>query len=296
MSQFEPNITAASPSQIEMQWPAPLSAKEWDERFPGALDNIGFFGGPANVVLQLANLPVGYGVMESPVESGSVLKHPIKRARTTATYLSVAMLGTTEEKLAYRQAVNKAHSYIRSTEKSPVKYNAFNPELQLWVAACLYWGFANVNTRFSNKWTPQHTTDLYRYASPLGTTLQVRADMWPKDAEAFQAYWDKNMAEFKLDEKVRSFLRNLIDLKHRPYLTRTLIGPLVRFITTGFLPPRLREEMHYTWTEKDQKKFDRFIKIARFINGLLPRHIRQSGALLIMADFRRRLRNGSPLI
>ncbi|MDQ8036044.1 MAG: oxygenase MpaB family protein [Pedobacter sp.] len=294
MTKYENKMTYAQQS-IEMDWPAPLTPKEWDERFPGILDNIGIFGGPANVIMQLINLPVGYGVVESPLESSSVLKHPIKRARTTATYLAVAMLGNTEEKLIYRQAVNKSHAHIRSTEKSPVKYNAFTPELQLWVAACLYWGFANVNTRFSKSWTSAHTADLYHFAAPLGTTLQVRTDMWPADAQAFQEYFDSNLEKFTLDEPVRNFLRNLIELKHRPPVVSALLGPVVRFITTGFLPPRVREEMHYSWTEKDQRKFDRFLRIAGTINRLLPRPVRQAGTLLVMADFRRRVRKGLPL-
>ncbi len=41
--------------------------------------------GPANVIMQLARPGVGYGVLESRVESGRVDRHPIKRARTTFT-------------------------------------------------------------------------------------------------------------------------------------------------------------------------------------------------------------------
>ncbi|HXO57836.1 MAG TPA: oxygenase MpaB family protein, partial [Mycobacterium sp.] len=41
--------------------------------------------GPANVIMQLAQPGVGYGVMESRVESGRIDLHPIKRARTTFT-------------------------------------------------------------------------------------------------------------------------------------------------------------------------------------------------------------------
>ena len=55
---------------------------------------------------------------------------------------------TAEEKLAYRRAVNGAHAQVYSTDESPVEYNAFNPELQLWVAACLYWGFARLSSFF----------------------------------------------------------------------------------------------------------------------------------------------------
>ena len=40
--------------------------------------------------MQLARPGAGYGVMESRVESGRADRHPIKRARTTLTYLAVA--------------------------------------------------------------------------------------------------------------------------------------------------------------------------------------------------------------
>ena len=48
----------------------------------------------ANVIMQLALPGVGYGVLESPVDSGNVYKHPFKRARTTGTYLAAAVYGT----------------------------------------------------------------------------------------------------------------------------------------------------------------------------------------------------------
>src|SRR5213076_1469666 len=54
--------------------------------------------GAANVVMQLALLPVGRGVAESTVDSGRVDKHPYKRQRTTGQYLIVAMLGTEAER------------------------------------------------------------------------------------------------------------------------------------------------------------------------------------------------------
>lgn len=295
MTKYESDMTPATKSPIEMSWPEPLTAKEWDERFPGVLDSIGFLGGPANVIMQLALLPVGYGVKESPVKSGSVLTSPFKRARTTATYLAVSMIGTTEERLAYRQAVNKVHAHIRSSEQSPVKYNAFDANLQMWVAACLYWGFADTSTRLNGAWTPEQAAEFYRLAKPLGTTLQVRSDMWPEDLEAFQAYWEKNLDALTLDEPIRKFLTDLIEFKHLPLLNR-LIGRYNRFVTAGFLPQKLRDEMHYEWTAEDQKKFDRFLKVLGRVNGALPRPVRQAGTLLVMAGFRYRLRKGKALV
>ena len=108
---------------------------------PLYLDGVGaFLAGPANVVMQLALAPVGYGVLESKVDSGKVTLHPLKRFRTTFTYLAVAMLGTDADRDRYRAAVNSAHRLVHSDEASPVPYNAFDPALQLWVAACLYYG------------------------------------------------------------------------------------------------------------------------------------------------------------
>ena len=48
----------------------------------------------ANVIMQLAAPAVGYGVLESPVDSGNVYKHPLKRSRTTGYYLAAATVGT----------------------------------------------------------------------------------------------------------------------------------------------------------------------------------------------------------
>ena len=59
-----------------------------------AMDFWSFAAGAANVIMQLSSPGVGYGVVESKVDSGNLLKHPWKRARTTFQYLAVAILGT----------------------------------------------------------------------------------------------------------------------------------------------------------------------------------------------------------
>src|SRR5881227_1423983 len=88
--------------------------------------------GAANVVMQLALLPVGRGVAESTVDSGRVDKHPYKRQRTTGSYLIVAMLGSEAERRAMRSEVNRQHSaVVRSADEADVAYSAFDPKLQL---------------------------------------------------------------------------------------------------------------------------------------------------------------------
>ena len=66
--------------------------------------------GGANVIMQLARLPVGRGVAESRVDSGRVDRHPIKRLRTTTAYLLIAMLGTEAERTELRRQIDRVHA------------------------------------------------------------------------------------------------------------------------------------------------------------------------------------------
>jgi len=286
----------ATVSPLETQWPAPLSAREWDQRFPGVLDSVGMLAAGANIIMQLALAPVGHGVAESKVHSGSIFHHPIKRTRTTLTYLAVAMLGDAAEKQAYRSAVNRSHAQVRSDANSPVKYNAFDPELQLWVAACLYWGYTDLMEKLRGPLSRELQEAFYRLAHPLGTTLQVRQEMWPEDLAAFEQYWQQTLPKLRIDPKVRAMLTDIADLKFLPPLVSVLFGAFNRFVTAGFLPAEVREQMHFDWSAAQQRRFERTLKVVSAVNRLLPRVVRQAPTLLFMRDFRRRLRKGLPMV
>ena len=277
-------------------WPPPLGPAELDRRYPGIIDGIAFLAGSANVIMQLSWRGVGRGVVESTVESGQLFKHPVKRARTTITYLGVALVGTREEKLAYREAVNGAHRHVRSTARSPVQYNAFDPELQLWVAACLMYGVLDTRRRLRGDLPRATLEEMYLLLTPLGTTLQVRPESWPADLAAFEAYWEHGLAKMELDDEVRSYLVAFASLKFLWRPLRFLFGPFHRFLTTGFLPEPVRRLMHLPWTARQQRRFDRVVRGLALVNRMLPRAIRQLPNTLVMWDFRRRLRRGKPLI
>jgi uncharacterized protein (DUF2236 family) len=119
--------------------------------------------------MQLSRPGVGYGVMESRVDSGNLFKHPIKRTRTTFTYLAVVMMGNESERAHYRRGVNRSHSRVCSTENSPVSYDAFDPDLQLWVAACLYQGFRDTYRLFGPPADPATWERLYQESASIGS-------------------------------------------------------------------------------------------------------------------------------
>ncbi|MFC5750906.1 oxygenase MpaB family protein [Actinomadura rugatobispora] len=250
----------------------------------------------ANVVMQLSRLPVGRGVAESKVESGRIDKHPIKRGRTTLSYVAVAWHGTDEEREWMRKEVNRSHRFVRSDASSPVKYNAFDRELQLWVAACLYKGTEDVLQALYGPLGDKALDDLYTHAARFGTTLQVPADLWPADREAFAEYWKEELGKLEMDRVTRAYLQALTDLSFLPAPARWTLGRFSRFVTLGFLPPEFREELGLPWSERDQARFAHFTRRAARINRVMPRRMRAFPWNLYLRDARRRLDTGRPFV
>ena len=71
------------------------------------------------------------------------------------------MLGSDMERVRYRQAVNGSHRLVRSGADSPVRYNAFDRDLQLWVAACLYYGAVDVVEKMRGPMTDAQADAFY---------------------------------------------------------------------------------------------------------------------------------------
>ena len=268
--------------------------------FGDGLMGVTLLAGPANVIMQLARPGVGYGVLESRVESGRIDLHPIKRARTTFTYLAVAVAGNDAQKAAFRRAVNRAHAQVYSTPDSPVQYNAFDPELQLWVAACMYKGALDVYRIFIGEMDDEQADRHYREGMALGATLQVPPEMWPADHAAFDRYWDESLGKVHIDDAVRGYLYPIAVARMRgmalPGRLRRLPESVALLITTGFLPQRFRDEMRLPWDPAKQRRFDRLMAALRTVNRVMPRFVRRFPFNLMLWDLDRRIKTGLSLI
>ena len=261
---------------------------------------IGLLSGPANVIMELARPGVGYGVKDSRVESGRADRHPIKRARTTFTYLAVALSGSEAQRATYRRAVNQSHAQVYSTPDSPVEYDAFDKDLQLWVAASIYKGFVDVYRIFVGEMDDETANLHYREGMTLGTTLQVPAEMWPADRKAFDEYWQQSLNQVHIDDAVREYLYpiaagRIAGVKIPRWLERRL-DAVNLFITTGFLPQRFRDEMGLPWDVSKQRRFNRLMAALGTVNNLLPSFIRQFPFNACLKDLDWRIRTGRPLV
>jgi uncharacterized protein (DUF2236 family) len=250
----------------------------------------------ANVIMQLALLPVGRGVAESRVDSGRADLHPIKRLRTTLTYVVITVYGTDAERIALRREVNRAHKDVHSLPGDPVEYDAFDPELQLWVAACLAKGTEDAYVWLRGPMKPEAVEPFYRYCSRFATGLQVRQDMWPPDKAAFDEYWRAGIERIEMDDVTRGYLQNLARLGFLPAPIRWTLGPIHELVTLGFLPEVFREELGLPWTARRQRAFNAITLALKTGNRILPGPVRRFPMNAYLWDARRRLHNGRPVV
>lgn len=286
-------MTAASTGSTA---PPDIAAQEIEALVEDALVGLGLAAAGANVIMQLSKLPVGHGVAKSPVETGRIDEHPIKRTRTTLAYLAIALTGTDEERAAMRGEVNRVHRHVHSSPEDPVAYDAFDPELQLWVAACLYKGVEDVQRLIHGDHDAETAERLYQYCSRLGTTLQVSEDQWPKDRAAFQEYWDHEVARIEMDDLTRDYLQGIARAAFLPAPFRWLAGPVAQFQALGFLPEPFRAELGLPWGPRRQRAFDAVMGLWADVDRRLPRPLRQFPFNAYRWDTRRRIRRGLPIV
>ncbi|KLO25513.1 hypothetical protein ABW16_22745 [Mycolicibacter heraklionensis] len=250
-----------------------------------------YLGAGVTVLLQLAEPGVGHGV----ANHSTVLNRPLDRLRTTMTYIYCVTLGTDDERRALVKMVNQAHVPVKSGPDSPVSYNGFDPDLQLWVAATLYKNGQDLYERFLGPMDDATAERLYQQSAIYGTALQVKPEMWPPTRADFERYWQGKLDELTIDDHVRAFAHDLFSGREAPLPIR-LAMPLNRWITRGLLPTRLREELHWEWSPRDQRLFDALLTVLPPVYRLVPRTIRWLPARYYLAEMRRRLSSGRRLI
>lgn len=223
-----------------------------------------YFGAGATVAWQMANPGVGRGV----ATHSSTLERPLERLRATMAYVYAVTLGTEGQRKAIARHVNRAHAPVKGPG-----YNAFDPGLQLWVAATLYRGALDVYRLFVGPVPEADRERLYREARRFGSTLQVDDGQWPADVDAFDRWWDAQVERLSVDDQVRAYMHAVLDGRHAPWYLRPAM-PLQRFATRGLLPPRLRSLFAMDWSARDARRWERFTRWAPRLYWKIPRVLR----------------------
>ena len=222
------------------------------------------------ILLQLANPAIGNGV----AEHSTFTRRPVNRLKGTLTYVYAVVYGTEEQLKEVRRRVNRAHVPVRRmADDSSAGYNAYDPELQLWVVATLYDTAVTVIEKIYGPLDDDSADAMYRDYARIGTALQLPAGMWPQDRQAFARYWEDQISRLQAEDAGVRVGRGLLFPKHTARWYRAIM-PSARFLTAGLLPCHVRVDFGLPWSDLHARRFDRTMRILSVAYPRLPRGIR----------------------
>lgn len=88
----------------------------------------------------------------------------------------------------------------------------------------------------------------------------------------------------------------LLDLEMLPGPVRVPLAPFHRWVSTGLLPPRLRDELGLAWASEDERRLDCMMRSLGAVSRRLPGVLRRLPLNVSLADARLRMRLGRPLV
>ena len=237
-----------------------------------APESVLVLGGGRAILLQLANPAVGHGV----ARHSDFAARPLSRLSGTLSYVYAVTCGTPIDRAAAVRRVSLAHRPVHGTQTlGTPAYNAFDPQLQLWVAATLYESATRVHELVYGPLPAADAESVYRDYGVLGTALQVPPGLWPADRAAFAAYWSRAISGLATDETTRSVARQLLHPTTGPVWLR-LAMPLGRLVTTGLLQPAERALFALPWSPARQRRYNAVIGVIRLVYPRLPARLRHA--------------------
>ncbi|MET9385867.1 oxygenase MpaB family protein [Streptomyces sp. NPDC002928] len=235
------------------------------------------FSLPAAMVLQVAHPAVGAGV-----DDHSVFRtDPWGRLERSLTSLQLWVYGG-DRALEEGRRLRKLHQAISGTDAHGRPYHALTPAHYAWVHATAYPIFLRTARYLSH---PLDERRLYDELLQLGDVLGITRHDMPKTPEEYWPYFDRMVrGELELTVVVAELLDPRRPIPPPPgahaLLRRiwpVLCPPLAHlhvFVTTGLLPPTVRDRLGLPWTACDERRLRHLCAAVRTLLPLLPERLR----------------------
>ena len=150
------------------------------------------------------------------------------------------------------------------------------------------------------------TQRLWQRAQELGVARLVYVNMLDRERadffraldalkDAFGPHVVATEIPIGSEHEIRGLI-DLVDMKAISMPGRLLFARNNRFFTVGLLPPELRAQMGYEWTDADERRLDRTLRRIGSVYRYLPPLLRAFPLNWCLWDMRRRVRNGRPLV
>jgi uncharacterized protein (DUF2236 family) len=224
-------------------------------------------GGGRALLMQIAHPLVAAGVADHSGFRGD----PFARLWRTLDATLTVSFGDTLQSRAAVDEVTAVHRRVRGT-RGGVPYDAMDPALLLWVHATLVDSALVTYERFvrplSAAAAERYHDDMKRQAVCFG----VPPELLPADIPAFRRYVASTIEGLTVSDEARRLSLDIL----RPAAPIVLepASAMMRLITAGLLPPRLRDAFGLRWSAPRARAFDALARSSRALVPLLPAAVR----------------------
>jgi uncharacterized protein (DUF2236 family) len=207
--------------------------------------------GPRALLMQAAH-PVAF---EGFLAQTAALSEPYERLARTARVIDTIVFSSSTEADRATARVRAIHRRVRGELTrdagrfaAGTKYAANDPQLLLWVLACLADSAETVFERYVRRLKPGERESYWQDYRTIGGLFGLQADDMPATHGDFRAYMRSMVASDQLfvSDAARTLAKRIVLSPPVPLAARPILE-LANFITVGLLPVRIRRAYRLRW-------------------------------------------------
>lgn len=250
-------------------------------------DNRMYLIGPRPAVLQNMLAELGQGVYDH----STFFADTAERLKRTIPPIFKTVYGSEEENAGLQ--VRDFHHHVKGDMPGPEggRYHALDPDTYFWAHATFVEQVFYFADTFVTRLTPQDREQIYLESKTWYRRYGVSDRPMPATYAEFEQYWDRMMdrvvvahptAKYGVGYVTKGFPRPKAVNPLVWRLVAPVFNPVAAFLTTGGLPPRARDLLQLPWTDKQERRYQRFAAMwrSRPVNWIwdrLPMRVRFSG-------------------
>lgn len=233
------------------------------------------------LLLQVSHPTVGAGVSQF----SEYRSDPWGRLMRTLDYVHGTIYGGPEFAGEIGRRVRQMHRGFKGVRSDGKRYSAFEPDAYAWVHATLAHSIVDGHRLFGTPLTEAEQIEFWDEWRKVGRLVGVRYRDLPEDWADFRPYFDQTVEQvLENTQAVQDLLHSLSRPSPPPGVPRRgwrVVAPLLagqgRLVTTGMLPPVLRERFGLRWTPAHEGAFRALGAASRASGPLLPGQLKVLG-------------------
>ncbi|HEX2132820.1 MAG TPA: oxygenase MpaB family protein [Actinophytocola sp.] len=184
---------------------------------------------------------------------------------------------------ATARRIREYHNQIKGVDGRGHRYHALDPEVFFWAHATIFDALFQTVDLFDHRMSDAEREQLYAESRRVFRAYGVSDRIVPPDWASFRAYFDRMCRE---ELVITPAARGLIEFAKEPPATFPLVpAPLYRalrkpsakplwWIAVGTLPDPVRRQIGERWTDRDERRHQRFRRAVSASWRLVPHRLR----------------------